>query len=81
VLKVAQFLLALSPSLVSISFALQLTIQGVLRGSHVLSSGQVYWRFISGFCPSRSSQGRFEQIGHFMHIVQSRINTGNCASR
>ncbi len=39
-----------------------------------------YWRFISGFGPMGSSLGRPEQIGHYMQIVQSRINTGDCAS-
>ena len=40
----------------------------------------VYWRFISGFCPIRSNQGRSGQSGHYMQFVQSRINTGDFAS-
>ena len=39
-----------------------------------------YWRFISGFGPMGSSLGRPEQIGHYMQIVQSRINSDYFAS-
>jgi hypothetical protein len=39
-----------------------------------------YWRFISGFGPIGSNLGRRKQIGQYMQIVQSRINTGYVAS-
>jgi hypothetical protein len=42
---------------------------------------EIYWRFISGFRPIRSNLGRSGQIVHYMQIVQSRINTGDFASR
>jgi hypothetical protein len=81
VVKVAQFLLMVSPVLLTIWLALQLAFRDVLHGREALSPSQVYWRFISGFCQIRSGQGRFEQIGQFMHIAQIRINTGDCAFR
>jgi len=40
----------------------------------------IYWRFISGFCPIRSNQGRSGQIGQYMQIVQCLIKTGDFAS-
>src|SRR6266566_8616355 len=48
--------------------------------SNAAVRSEIYWRFISGFCPIRSNQGRSGQIGHYMQIVQSRINTGDFAS-
>src|SRR5438034_10587932 len=48
--------------------------------SNAAVRSEIYWRFISGFCPIRSNQGRSGQIGHYMKIVQSRINTGDFAS-
>ncbi len=42
---------------------------------------EIYWRFISGSCPIRSNQGRSGQIVQHMQIAQSRINTGDFASR
>jgi hypothetical protein len=78
VLKVAQSFLMASANLTMVWVALHLAV-GRLQKRTVTS--QVYWRLISGFCPIRDSRGRFEQIGHFMHMAQSRINTGDCASR
>ena len=40
-----------------------------------------YWRFMGGSDRNRDNPGRFEQSGHFMHIAQSSINTGDCAFR
>ena len=51
----------------------------VLSNASVRS--EVYWRFISGSCRIRSNQGQSGQIGHYMQIVQSRIKTGDFASR
>src|SRR6266566_4215446 len=48
--------------------------------SNAAVRSEIYWRFISGFCPIRSNQGRSGQIGHYMQIAQSRINTGDFAS-
>jgi hypothetical protein len=76
VLKIAQFLVAVSPRLFSIWFALQLAVQGVLGGVEAPRSAIVYWRFIGGFCPIGDNLGRCEQSRHFMQIAQSLINTG-----
>ena len=48
--------------------------------SNVAVRSEIYWRFISGFCPIRSNQGRSGQSGHYMQIAQCRINTGDFAS-
>ena len=77
-LKVAQFLLAVSPRLLSIWFALHL---GVLCGAQAPGWGRIYWRFISGFCPMGDNLGRVGQSRHYMQIAQSRINTADFASR
>ncbi len=77
-LKIAQFLVAVSPRPVSIWFAFHL---GVLCGAQVSVRGQIYWRFISGFRPMGDNLGRRGQSRHFMQIAQSRINTGDSASR
>lgn len=45
------------------------------------SASKVYWRFISGLSPIGSSLGHAKQTVQFMQFVQSRINTGDCASR
>jgi hypothetical protein len=73
VLKIAQFLLAVSPRLLSKWFALHL---GVLCGAQTPRWGKIYWRFIGGFCPMGDNLGRVGQSVHFMQIEQSRINTG-----
>jgi hypothetical protein len=44
-------------------------------------SPEVYGRFMGGSDPNTDNPGRFEQFGHCMHIAQSRINTGDCATR
>jgi hypothetical protein len=45
------------------------------------SASKVYWRFISGLSPMGSSLGHTKQTVQVMHLAQSRINTGDCASR
>ena len=80
-LKVAQFLLAVSPRLFSIWFTLQLAIQGVLGDVEAPESSIIYWRFIGGFRPMGDNLGRRGQSRHFMQIAQSRINTGDSAYR
>jgi hypothetical protein len=57
------------------------TAQAILHTAQAQDEPQIYWRFISGFSPSGSNLGRPKQLGHFMRSVQSRINTGDCASR
>src|SRR6267154_4150645 len=52
----------------------------IVLGNTVVRS-ENYWLFISGFCPIRSNPGRSGQTVHYMQIVQSRINIGDCASR
>src|SRR5229473_4022464 len=52
----------------------------IVLGNTVVRS-EIYWRFISGFRPIGSNQGRSGQVGHYMQIAQCRINTGDCASR
>ena len=42
---------------------------------------EVYGWFMGGSDQNTDNPGRFEQFGHFMHTAQSRINTGDCASR
>ena len=77
-LKIAQFLLAVSPRLLSIWFALHL---GVLCGAQTPGWSRIYWRFIGGFCSMGDNLGRVGQSMHFMQIAQSRINTGDSAYR
>ena len=80
-LKIAQFLVAVSPTLLSIWLALQLAIQGIFGGEEAPESSVIYWRFIGGFCPIGDNPGRSGQSKHFMQIAQSRINTGDSAYR
>ena len=49
--------------------------------SNAAVRSEIYWRFISGFCPIKSNQGRSGQSGHYMQIAQCSINTGDFASR
>ena len=56
-LKIAKFLVTVSPRLFSIWLALQLAIQGVLGGVKA-KSAIIYWRFIGGFCPMGDNLGR-----------------------
>jgi hypothetical protein len=48
--------------------------------SNAAVRSEIYWRFISGFCPIRSNQGRSGQSGHYMQIAQCSINIGDFAS-
>jgi hypothetical protein len=61
---------------VTIAAAKSVLIEAVGR-----SAREVYWRFISGFSPIGSSRGHAKQTVQFMQLAQSRINTGDCASR
>jgi hypothetical protein len=81
VLKIAQYVLAVSPRLFSIWLVPQLAIRGVLGGEAAPESGIIYWRFIGGFCPMGDNPGRRGQSRHFMQIAQSSIDTGDSAYR
>ena len=79
--KVAQYLLAVSPSLVAIWLVMQSAVKSAQQSARTVSPGQVYWRFISGFGPIGSNLGHLAQIGQYRQMAQSRINTGDCAYR
>jgi hypothetical protein len=81
VLKIAQFLVAVSPRLLSIWLALQLAIQGVFGSSEAQESARLYGRFMGGSASNSGSLGRVGQSRHFMQIAQSLINTGDSAYR
>ena len=57
------------------------TAPAILHIAQAQSGAEIYWRFISGFSPIASNLGRPRRLGHFMQTMQSRINTGDCASR
>jgi hypothetical protein len=80
VLKIAQFLVAVSPTLVTIWLALQLAMQGLFGEAAAPESGRVYGRFMGGSASNSDSLGRCGQSRQFMQIAQSRINTGDIAS-
>ena len=44
-------------------------------------SAEVYGRFMGGSARNSDNPGRLGQSEHRMHRAQSRINTGDCASR
>jgi hypothetical protein len=41
---------------------------------------EIYGPFYGRFDQNTGNLGRFEQSGHFMHMAQSGINSGDCAS-
>ena len=57
----------------------------LVEGAFCPESGEggaeVYGRFMGGSDQNTDNPGRVEQSGHFMHMAQSRINSGDCASR
>ena len=59
----------------------ELTVEGTFCTQTGKGSAEVYGRFMGGPDQNTDNPGRFEQSGHFMHIAQSRINTGDYASR
>jgi len=62
------------------SFA-ELPVEGAFCTKIGKGSSEVYGRFMGGSDQNTDNPGRFEQAGQFMHTAQSRINTGDCASR
>ena len=55
-------------------------VEGILRMQESGEVAELYGRFMGGSDRNTGNSGRFEQSGHFMQIVQSRINTGYFAS-
>jgi hypothetical protein len=58
----------------------ELLVEGASCTESGRGSAEVYGRFMGGSDQNTDNSGRFEQSGHFMHMAQSRINTGDCAS-
>ena len=56
------------------------SIEGVLHAAEVQGSADIWRRFGGGSDRNRALLGNSCNSGHFMHIAQSRINTGNCAA-
>ena len=59
----------------------ELLVEGASCTETGNGSPEVYGRFMGGSDQNTDNPGRFEQSGHFMHMAQRRINTGDCASR
>ena len=57
-----------------------LAMKGALCTESGKGSAEVYGRFMGGSDQNTDNPGRFEQFGHCMHMAQSSINTGDCAS-
>jgi hypothetical protein len=54
--------------------------QGVSHIAQLRGTTEVYGRFMGGSGRNTSNSGRLGQSVQFMHVVQRRINTGDCAS-
>jgi hypothetical protein len=80
VLKIAQFLGAVSPTLLSI-WLLHLAVHDLFGGEEAPELARVYGRLMGGSASNSDSLGRLGQSRHFMQIAQSRINTGDSAYR
>jgi len=52
-----------------------------LHMAQVQGKGEIWWRFGGGSDRNRALLGSQSNSMHSMQIVQSRINTGDCASR
>ena len=55
-------------------------VEGILRMQESGEVAELYGRFMGGSDRNTGNSGRFGQSGHFMQMVQSRINTGDCVS-
>jgi hypothetical protein len=55
-------------------------VQAVLEATEVQASPEICRRFGGGSARNRALLGGSCNSTHFMHIAQSRINTGDCAS-
>ena len=56
-------------------------VEGVMRTQKSGEAVKLYGRFMGGSDRNTSNSGRSAQLVHDMQSVQSRINTGYCASR
>lgn len=60
---------------------LQSTAQVFVHSAKAESKATICRRFVGGSARNRALLGNRGQLVHDMQIVQSRINTGDCASR
>jgi len=58
----------------------QVPVRDVPVIGHEQGMRKVYGRFMGGSDQNTDNPGRFEQSEHFMHMAQSRMITGDCAS-
>ena len=56
-------------------------VEAVLHVSDEQGSAEIWRRFGGGSARNRALLGNSCNAVHFMHMAQSRINTGYCASR
>jgi len=61
-------------------FREQLRADGTFCTESGKGSADVYGRFMGGSGQNTDKPSRLEQSGHFMHMAQSRINSGYFAS-
>jgi hypothetical protein len=57
------------------------SVKAVLHAREVQGSAEIWGRFGGGSARNRALVGGSCNAVHFMQIAQSRINTGDCASR
>jgi hypothetical protein len=60
---------------------LEWTAQASLHIAKAQSEAKICGRFVGGSARNRAVLGNPGQLGHDMQFAQSRINTGDCASR
>ena len=73
-LKIAQFVASVLPSLWLAVAMLQVVIFAVLCGENSFGHPKVYGRFMGGSASNGGNPGRFEQTRHFLQDAESRIN-------
>jgi hypothetical protein len=81
VLNVRSSVVGGSPKLATIWAGGSPSAQALLHIADVPGTAEVYGRFMGGSGQNTSNSGHFGQSVHDMQIAQSRINTGDCASR
>ncbi|MCU1302316.1 MAG: hypothetical protein JWQ87_2600 [Candidatus Sulfotelmatobacter sp.] len=57
------------------------SVQVDLHLAHVQEEAEIWWRFGGGSDRNRALLGNKGNSMHGMQIAQSRVNTGDCASR
>ena len=55
-------------------------VQAVLHVTEVQGSAEIWRRFGGGSARNRALLGDSCNLVHFMHMAQSRMNAGDCAS-